>query len=278
MNPTALITGADPNHTGYAIAERFAKAGYDIVVTSRRQESLDYAVKTLPETYGVKARGYILDLRNPEHAEQIFTDLDRNGIFAESLILNAADLALGPDPARGTPFFEVTPEYVESVLQANVVGDFRMVRQAALRMREHHKGAIVFISSNSAVRPNANRVPYVTSKGAMNAMSRSLAVDLGQYGIRSNAIMPGTIKTTRWVAMGDKQISNGTMTPIGDISDFEDIANAAFYLGSDESKNVTGTEITVDGGMSTQIYPELLNRYRAADIAGKIHWNAEESK
>ena len=62
--------------------------------------------------------------------------------------------------------------------------------------------------------------------------------------------------------MGNKQIVNGTLTPIGDISDFEDIANAAFYLGTDLSKNVTGTEITVDGGMSCQLYPQILNKYK----------------
>ncbi len=90
-------------------------------------------------------------------------------------------------------------------------------------------------------------------------MSRALAVDLGPYGIRSNVVLPGTIKTQRWHEMGSKQIVNGTLTPIGDISDFEDIANAAWYLGSDESKNVTGTEITVDGGMSCQLYPQILN-------------------
>ena len=67
--------------------------------------------------------------------------------------------------------------------------------------------------------------------------------------------------------MGDKQITNGTMTPIGDISDFEDIASAVYFLGSDESKNITGAEITVDGGMSTQIFPEILNDYRRAEIA-----------
>ena len=273
MKKTVLVTGVDKDHTGFAIAERFAKEGYDVVVTSRRQESLDYAKEYLTKKYGIQVNGYILDLRNSQHAEAIFEDLDKQEIFVESLCLNAADLALGPDPSRGTPFFEVTPEYLESILQANLVGNFRMIRQAALRMKDKHKGAIVFVSSNSAVRPNANRVPYITSKGGMNSMSKSLAVDLGQYGIRSNVIMPGTIKTTRWVAMGDKQISNGTMTPIGDISDFEDIANAAYYLGSDESKNVTGAEITVDGGMSTQIYPELLNKYRAADIAGKIDWS-----
>ena len=59
--------------------------------------------------------------------------------------------------------------------------------------------------------------------------------------------------------MGDTRIVDGSLTPIGDISDFEDIANAAWYLGSDESKNVTGTEITVDGGMTCQLYPQILN-------------------
>ena len=90
-------------------------------------------------------------------------------------------------------------------------------------------------------------------------MSKAFAIDLGPYGIRSNVVLPGTIKTKRWVEMGNKQIVNGELTPIGDISDFEDIANAAWYLGSDESKNVTGTEIIVDGGMSSQLYPQILN-------------------
>ena len=62
--------------------------------------------------------------------------------------------------------------------------------------------------------------------------------------------------------MGAKQIVNGTFTPIGDIPDFEDIANAAWYLGSDESKNVTGTEIIVGGGMSCQLFPQLLNELK----------------
>ena len=67
--------------------------------------------------------------------------------------------------------------------------------------------------------------------------------------------------------MGSKQIVNGTLTPIGDISDFEDIANATFYLGTDLSKNVTGTEITVDGGMSCQLYPQILNDLKRKSMA-----------
>ncbi|MBE6611575.1 MAG: SDR family oxidoreductase [Ruminococcaceae bacterium] len=275
MKKTAIITGADYGHTGWAIAARFAKEGWDVAITSRRPDSLEISKKALEEAYGVTVYPFLLDLRSKEQAHAMFDALDGMGVFAETLCLNAADLALGEDPSRGTPFFDVTPEYVESILQANVVGNFRLVQLAAIRMREHHKGAIVFISSNSAVRPNANRVPYIASKGGMNSMSKALAVDLGKYGIRSNVVMPGTIKTARWISMGDKQITNGTMTPIGDISDFEDIANAAYYFGSDESKNVTGGELMVDGGMSTQIFPEILNTYRAAEIARR---EAEEQK
>lgn len=267
MKNTVIVTGAEIGHTGYAIAARFAKAGYDAIVTCLSEKDAAESAASLEKEYGVTSLGFRLDLRSAEDAIKLFDELDAHGIFARTLCLNAGDLALGVDPAAGTPFFGVTPEYVEHILQANVVGNFRMAQLAAKRMSERHIGSIVFMSSNSAVRPNANRVPYIAAKGAINSMSRAMAVDLGKFGIRCNIIMPGTIKTARWVAMGDRQISNGQMTPIGDISDFEDIANAAYYLGSDESKNVTGAELTVDGGMSAQIYPELLNRYRAEEIA-----------
>ena len=100
---------------------------------------------------------------------------------------------------------------------------------------------------------------YGASKGGILAMSRALAVDLGKFGIRSNAVLPGTIKTERWKKMGKNRIVAGELTLIGDISDYEDIANAVWFLGSDESKNVTGAELTVDGGMSCQLYPQYLN-------------------
>lgn len=266
MNKTVLVTGANYGHTGFAIAQRYAKEGYDVVLTCRKENVLDEAVTNLKKLYNVNVMGFILDLRDKEQPYVIFEELDKKGVFVETLCLNSADLALGPDPSKGTPFFEVTPDYIDWILQANVVGNFRIIQCAAIRMKEHHRGAVVFVSSNTAYRPNINRVPYVTSKGGINSMSRGLAVDLGQYGIRSNVILPGTIKTARWTEMGKKQITNGTMTPIGDISDFEDIANAAYFLGTDESKNITGVELTVDGGMTAQLYPEILNVYRKKEI------------
>lgn len=194
--------------------------------------------------------------------------MDEKGVSVETVCLNSADMGFGKDPAVGMPFFDVSVEEFQRVFETNLVWNFTIVRQAAIRMKEHHKGAIVFISSNTAYRAIPNRSAYCASKGGINAMSRAFAVDLGKYGIRSNVVLPGTIKTQRWHDMGKKQIVNGDLTPIGDISDFEDIANAAWYLGSDESKNVTGTEITVDGGMSCQLYPQILNELKHKN-AGK---------
>ncbi len=268
MNRAVLVT-AGGKGTGYAIAERFAKEGRNVFITSLNAEESESAAKKLSEQYDVFVKGYVMDLSDRESINRMFEDIDSIGYFVETVCHNAANLHLAKDPSKGIDFFDITPEELASVLDSNVVGNFAIVRQAAMRMKENGGGAFVFISSNSAVRPNPNRVAYVTSKGGINSMSKSIAVDLGKYGIRSNVIMPGTIKTERWVKMGDAQISNGTMAPIGDISDFEDIANAVWFLGTNESKNITGAELMVDGGMTCQIYPEILNKYRAEEIANK---------
>ena len=265
LNKAVFVTGGTVG-SGLAVAERFAKEGYDVVITSRNGERAAQAATSVAENHGVRAFGYTLDIRDEQRIRDIFANIDKNGLFVETVCLNLADMGFGSDPAKGMPMFECSVEEFQRVFETNLVWNFMIIRQAALRMKEHHKGAIVFISSNTAYRAIPNRVAYSTSKGGINAMSRALAVDLGQYGIRSNVVLPGTIKTDRWVGMGDKRIVDGTLTPIGDISDFEDIANAAWYLGSDEAKNVTGTEIAVDGGMTCQLYPQILNELKRKNM------------
>lgn len=262
MNRAVFVTGATVG-TGLAIASRFAREGYDVYVTSRDADRAEKAAADIAAAYGVFARGFALDIRDESRVIDIFREIDADGRFVETVVLNSADLGFGTDPAKGMDLFTVSVEEFQRVFETNLVWNFTIVRQAALRMREVGKGAIVFIGSNTAYRAVPNRTAYCASKGGINAMSRALAVDLGPYGIRSNVVLPGTIKTSRWVAMGDKQICNGELAPIGDISEFDDIANAAWYLGSDESRNTTGTELTVDGGMSCQLYPQILNRLKA---------------
>lgn len=262
MNKAVFITGAQYG-TGYCIAEVFAKGGYDVFITSRRGNDAAEAAKKLSETYGVFARGYECNIRNEQQIIDIFNDIDSTDRFVETVVLNAANMGFNPkDPAAGQDFWTVSPEEFCEVFETNLVWNFMIIRQAAVRMREQGKGAIVFISSNTAYRAIPNRCAYSASKGGINSMSKALAVDLGKYGIRSNVVLPGTIKTERWVQMGSKQIVNGELTPIGDISDFEDVANAAWYLGTELSNNVTGAEIHVDGGMSCQLYPQILNKLK----------------
>ena len=258
MKNAVFITGAQMG-TGYTIAETFAKDGWDVFLTSRRGEEAQRAAKELSETYGIFSKGYECNIRNEAQVKDIFADIDATGKFVETVILNAADLGYGTDPAKGLDFFTQSVEEFQRVLETNLVWNFTIIRQAALRMKEKGKGSVVFISSNTAYRAIPNRAAYCASKGGINALSKALAVDLGIYGIRCNVVLPGTIKTQRWKQMGKKQIVNGELTPIGDISDFEDIANAAWFLGTDLSKNITGTELIVDGGMSCQLYPQVLN-------------------
>lgn len=266
MKKTVFVTGGTAG-TGLCIAETFAKAGYNVVITSRSGERAQEAAQQVAQKHGVFAKGYALDIRDEDRIKEIFADIDTNDCFVETVVLNSADLGYGTDPAKGLDFFTQSVEDFQRVFETNLVWNYMIVRQAAIRMKEHNKGAIVFISSNTAYRAIPNRAAYCASKGGINSLSKAFAVDLGKYGIRSNVVLPGTIKTERWKAMGSKQIVNGELTPIGDISDYEDIANAAFYLGTDLSKNVTGTEIMVDGGMSCQLYPQELNTLKAEKLA-----------
>ena len=265
MKRAVFVTGGTVG-SGLAIAERFAREGYAVIITSRDESRAEEAAKGVAEKYGVYGKGYGLDIRDEQRVIDIFNDIDASGCFVETVVLNSADLGFGKDPAKGMDFFTVPVEEFQRVLETNLVWNFTIIRQAALRMREHHKGAIVFIGSNTAYRAIPNRSAYGASKGGILSFSKALCIDLGPYGIRSNVVVPGTIKTARWAQMGKKQIINGTLTPIGDISDFEDLANAAWFLGSDESKNVTGAEIIVDGGMSSQLYPEILNGLLRANL------------
>ena len=261
MKKAVFITGGTVG-TGFATAEKFAKSGYAVLITSRSEERAQAAAEKIAKKYGVVARGFGLGIRDEAQVKEVFAQIDSMGCFAETVVLNSANMGFGNDPAVGMDFFTVPVEEFQEVFETNLVWNFMISRQAALRMKKQKKGAIVFISSNTAYRAIPNRSAYCASKGGINAMAKAFAVDLGQYGIRCNVVLPGTIKTERWVQMGNKQIVNGTLTPIGDISDFEDIANACYFFATDTSKNVTGSELIVDGGMSCQLYPQLLNELK----------------
>ena len=251
MNKSVFVTGAT-NGTGFAIAERFAKEGYDVFVGSRTGANAESAAEELHKKYGVFAKGYQTEIFDEENVKAIFADIRSMGYLLDALVLNAANLGLNQVS------LDVDIEDFMGVYQTNVGWNFMMAREAAKQMKEKNKGSIVFITSNSAHRVTENRLAYCSSKSAILAMSKSLAVDWGKYGIRSNCVLPGMIKTERWVNnVNNTKYCLPNYTPIYDIAEFEDIANAAWYFGSDESRITTGAELVVDGGILAQLTPNI---------------------
>ena len=250
MNKSVLITGAT-NGTGYAIGARFAREDYDIFLTSRVAEQAEEAALRMQADYpAVRVYGYGLTVGEESEVTAVFDDIRAKGYLLDAIVLNAADLGIGQDT------MQVGIVAFERVIYTNMVWNFMLARQAALMMREKGGGAIVFINSNTAHRAVPGRAAYCASKSGALGLSRALAVDLGKYGIRCNAVLPGMIKTVRWQNnQNDCRHSLVCCTPIGDIAEFEDIANAAYFLGSDQSRNITGTELVVDGGNMAQLTP-----------------------
>ena len=249
MNKSVFITGAVVN-TGFGIAEKFAKEGYDLFLGSRNEEKAVEAAKILSEKYGVFAKGYSMKVFSEENVIEIFDDIKKQGYLIDCVVLNAANLGIKQQ------IFTVPIEEFMDVINTNMGWNFMIARQAAIQMTEKNNGSIVFVNSNTAYRAIPDRIAYSASKSGVLGMMRAMALDLGKYNIRVNAVLPGMIKTDRWENnYNDCRNVLSNFTPLGDIADFEDIANAVYYFASDDSKNVTGAELTVDGGNMIQLYP-----------------------
>lgn len=250
MKKSVFITGAVVN-TGFGVAERFAKEGYAVFIGSRKQEGADEAAKKITEKYGVFAKGYKADsTMSEEELKALFDDMKAEGYLLDCLVLNAANLGIRQE------FLTVSVEDFSDVIYTNMIWNFILARQAALHMMEKGKGSIVFVNSNTAYRCIPDRIAYSASKSGALGMMRALAFDLGKYNIRVNAVLPGMIKTDRWESNYNncrEALSN--YTPLGDIATFEDVANAVYYFGSEQSRNTTGAELVVDGGNMIQLYP-----------------------
>lgn len=255
MKKTALITGACIN-TGVALVEKFASEGYDVIFTGRNIEKVrDKEAEYRAVFPQVEIRGYAIDSLLDERTvdEQsvaaLFEELDNQGIFVETLVLNAADQGLGQK------IFENPLTDLMKVINTNVVWNYCLSEQAARRMKEQGGGNIVFVNSNTAYRAIPDRVAYVASKGGQLGLMRALALDLGKYNIRVNAVLPGMIKTDRWEKNPDfyKDVPS-RFTPIGDVAVGEDIADAVYYFAAC-ARNTTGAELVVDGGNTIQLYP-----------------------
>ena len=251
----ALVTGACVN-TGAAIVEKFAKEGENVVFTGRNAERVAEAEKRYREKFPqVKIVGKVLcslkeDLSaDEEGVERLFSELDKEGITITDVILNAADLGAGFS-ALESPLCDFV-----KVINTNLVWNFCIIRSAAERMIKTGGGSITFINSNTAYRAIPERAAYSASKSGQLGLMRALALDLGKYNIRVNAVLPGMIHTDRTDKNPEfyKNVPSA-FSPLGGIAEGSDIADAAWYFAA-HAKNTTGAELTVDCGNMIQLYP-----------------------
>lgn len=244
-----FITGATKN-TGYAIAEKFAVEGFEVAISSRNGKAAEKAALTLSEKYKIKAKGYPLNPGNVSDIQSVFGQLKIDFGRLDAFVANSADLGVNID------VLSATEQKYDELMNVNVKGTYFACQQAALMMKERGKGSIVIMGSVHSQGCVWGRSLYSVSKGALGALARSMAVELGPYGIRANCILAGAIKTERWDGFSEEEMAKRRANwPLGVESTGEDIANGVYYLGSDLSKTVTGTDLTIDSGVLASLLP-----------------------
>ncbi len=199
MSKTVLVTGACIN-TGVDIVNKFAENGYTVIFTGRDSGKVETALAGYKKAYpDVRIYGYALNSLvddktiDEKGLDELFEDIDEKGLFVDTLVLNAAHQCLK------MKIFENPLTDFMSVINTNVVWNYAIIERAGLRMKENGGGSITFVNSNTAYRAIPDRIAYEASKGGQLGMMRGLALDLGKYNIRVNAVLPGMIKTDRWV-------------------------------------------------------------------------------
>ena len=250
----ALVTGACVN-TGAAIVEKFASQGENVVFTGRNAEKVKAAEEVYRKKYpAVKIVGKVLNALDDGGrvdeigVERVFKELDGEGVTVTDLVLNAADLGVGFNA------LDSSLDDFQRVINTNLCWNFCIIQNAAKRMK-NGGGSITFINSNTAYRAIPERAAYSASKGGQLGLMRALALDLGKYNIRVNAVLPGMIHTDRTDKNPEfyKTVPSA-YSPLGTIAEGSDIADAVWYFAA-HAKNTTGAELTVDCGNTIQLYP-----------------------
>ena len=244
----AVVTGA-ARGIGRGIVERFVNEGMKVVAADIDEDALTRTTDALAEAGGTLV-AYAGDLSHTAEVDGLFETAVRSFGSVGVLVNNAADL-------RRRRVLDEHAELLDIQLATNVRSPYLCSQRAAASMRSNAGGSIINISSVGAARAHHRGLPYDVTKGAINAMTLAMAVDLGEYGIRVNAIGPGVTRTERTDAHGDEQSRRTTeeRIPLGRSGTVHDIAAMAAFLASPESSYVTGQVIYVDGGITAQLSP-----------------------
>ena len=247
MGKCVLITGAVRN-SGLGIARKFLKEGWTTVITSRVEADAKAKAAELTEEFGVACYGFgFIPLKAKEETPILFQKLEEAGLELDCIVCNAAELG------RWQNALTVEAQDWIDVLMTDVVGYFLPARAAANQMIKSGKAktaTVIFVGSINYRDALPDRSAYVASKGAIRSMTKALALDFAPYGIRVNCIAPGPIWTTRYEAMDPGEAEQRQkLVPLQTITTKENMGNIAYFLASEDSQNMTGSVMVVDGGI-----------------------------
>lgn len=242
----AVVTGA-AGGIGQAIAARLAAEHMRVVGVDIDGPALERALAELREL-GAQVEGVEADVGLTADVDVVFAaTLQRFGTV-DLLVNNAADL-------RRVRLVDEHEELLDRQLATNVRGPYLCSQRAARIMQDAGGGSIVHISSVGSIRAHHRAFPYDVTKGAIDAMTRAMAVELGASGIRVNAIGPGVTHSGRDPVDGGSAKTTADRIPLGRAGTADDIAAVVAFLASDEAGYITGQVIYVDGGITAQLSP-----------------------
>lgn len=237
--PTALITGA-ARGIGLATARGFAARNWNVALLDRDADELAAVTATLPGALAVEC-----DIADPAQVNQAVDQVVEQFGGIKALVNNAgvADFA----PLEQTDF-----QMWRTVMATNLDGTFLM-SQACLPALKAAAGSIVNIASISGLRASTLRVAYGTSKAAVIQLTKQQAAELGEFGVRSNCVCPGPVRTKLAMAVHSQAIIDAyhDAIPLNRYGSEEEIAATILFLCSDEASYVTGQVLAADGGFDS---------------------------
>lgn len=238
---TAIVTGGNSG-LGFATAKKLCDNGIKTYIIGRSKDKTEEACAEI----GENAIPVIFDLNNLDGIPAMVADIGKGAPI--DILVNNAGINLKKE------FVDVTDEEFLSIIHTNLLSVFTISREVVKNMKEHKNGSIVNISSMASQYGIPKVISYSASKGAIESMTRAMAVELAPFGIRVNCIAPGFIKTKMSAKAldSDPERKNKVLgrTPMGFLGEPDDVADAVYFYSTAESKYVTGTILPVDGGNS----------------------------
>jgi 3-oxoacyl-[acyl-carrier protein] reductase len=236
----ALVTGA-ARGIGAATARALAEAGWPVGINYRSDAGGAEAVAREIEQSGGRARAIQADVADPAAIDELFGELESGLGQVLVLVNNAGTRADALSPQLGD-------EEWETVIETNLSAAFRVTRRALRPMLRARFGRIVNVASIVGMRANAGQANYAASKAGLIALTRTVAVEVARRGVTVNAVAPGFVETRLTEGIG----ANGLVDsiPARRVGTAEEVAACVRFLASPEASYVTGTTLTVDGGLS----------------------------